>query len=121
MQVSYVSKLNPKDPSSFSGTPAHMIRALESQGIEIKAVGPLHEPFRAWYTAKHAFYKLAVGKSYARDREPAVLRAYARQVEHEIDGSDVVMSRGSESVAYLECEQPIVMWTDATFASMVGF
>jgi hypothetical protein len=31
------------------------------------------------------------------------------------------MSPGSQPVAYLECAQPIVIWTDATWAAVIDF
>lgn len=121
MRVAFVSHLDPADPRTYSGTTSHMLRALRDAGVDVRVIGPLQTPSVNWFKAKHAFYKLLRRKSYARDREPAVLRAYARQVRQQLGDADVVLSPSAIPVARLECRQPIVIWADATFPAMVGF
>ncbi len=124
MKVAFVSQFAPEDPRQWSGTVHHMMHALESAGIEVTPIGPLRPPpmLWPWYFSRHASHKL-LGQSYARDREPAILKSIARQVEAKLAKSpvDVVISPSSVPLAYLKCHQPVVLWTDATFASMVGF
>jgi glycosyltransferase involved in cell wall biosynthesis len=121
MRVAFVSHLDPTDPRTYSGTTSHMLRALRDAGVDLKVIGPLRTPWASWFKAKHAFYKLLRRKSYARDREPAVLRSYARQVKQQLGDADVVLSPSAIPVAHLDCRQPIVIWADATFPAMVGF
>ena len=66
---------------------------------------------------------LAVGRRYLRGLNPGPLRAYARSVEPLLrdSGVDAVFSVNSWLLAYLETELPTAFWTDATFASMLGF
>ena len=58
-----------------------------------------------------------------RDVEPAVLRAYAREIEARLRTVrvDVLFSPSSRLLSQLEVEVPTVFWTGATFASMLGF
>jgi glycosyltransferase involved in cell wall biosynthesis len=72
--------------------------------------------------AKRLAFK-TVGRRYLRDRNPTLLRSYARQVQRQLAGSDsdVVLSPGSIPVAYLHADRPVAFWTDATFAGMVDY
>lgn len=64
-----------------------------------------------------------VGRRRLLDREPFVLRGYARQAANLLAGldADIVFSPSTLPVAHLECRQPIFFWTDATFAGLLGF
>lgn len=120
MKIAFVSHLDPTSPRSYSGTTAHMLAALRSAGAEVTPIGPLKEAAKLYFKAKHVYYKLTK-RGYARDREPAILRSYARQVKSQLGDADVVLSPGGIAVTYLECPQPIVIWADATFPGMVDF
>jgi serine/threonine protein kinase len=57
------------------------------------------------------------GRDLQRDREPAVLDGYARQVEDALRGVevDLVFSPGSVPIAHLGTDLPVVFWSDATY------
>jgi len=97
-----------------------MLRTLRQTGLDVRAIGPLVDPWPMWFKLKHVMYKLR-GQSYGRDREPRVLDSYARQMQQQLGNADLVFSPESVGIAHLQCPQPIVMWPDATFPSMVGF
>jgi glycosyltransferase involved in cell wall biosynthesis len=51
-----------------------------------------------------------------------IAKHYARQAMSRITADhDLVFGVGTLPISYLECRQPIVVWTDATFASLVDF
>jgi glycosyltransferase involved in cell wall biosynthesis len=56
-----------------------------------------------------------------------ILKNYAQQTSRQLaklDGIEVVCSGinpGMHSISYLECKQPIVLWTDATYAAAIDF
>jgi glycosyltransferase involved in cell wall biosynthesis len=120
MRITFVSHLDPNDPGSYSGTTGPMLRALRATGLIVRAIGPLVDPLPAWFKLKHAMYKLR-GQSYGHDRELRLLDSYARQVRQQLGDADLVFSPESVGIAHLQCSQPMVMWPDATFPSMVGF
>lgn len=70
----------------------------------------------------YLFQKIGT-KKYLRDREPFVLKNYAHQVYSKLSklDSDIVFSPGTIPIAYLECKQPIVFWTDCTFGGLLNF
>lgn len=57
------------------------------------------------------------------DREPFILKDYARQATALLAhcDADLVFCPSTLPIAYLECRQPIFFWTDATFAGNLGF
>jgi glycosyltransferase involved in cell wall biosynthesis len=52
-----------------------------------------------------------------------MLKSYARQISKKLKSTkpDIVFSATASPIAYLECEQPIVFWADATFANLQDF
>lgn len=62
-------------------------------------------------------------RRYLSSREPLLLRDYGRQIARKIAAikPDVVFASGTVATAYLNCEPPILSWSDATFAGMLDF
>ncbi len=123
MKIAFVSQFSAFDIHSWSGIPYNMSRCLEDSSHTLLHISPLKEKWPLIYKGKKAYYRLRTGRDYHRDREPAVLDHYARQVSQELRGSDadIVFSPGTIPIAHLSCEQPIVFWTDATFAGMAEY
>ena len=122
MRIAYVSNDDPRNTLGWSGTIHRIAVALESVGADLQYVGPLREAWAPFFKAKHAVHKL-MGRAYSRVRERVIVRGFARQVAREIEGRgiDVVFSPSTLPVALLDCPQPIVTWTDATFACINGY
>lgn len=124
MKIGFLSDSynDPERVGSWSGLPFYFARGLRAAGCEIvpirgrDAVGSLPEKI------KQALWR-AVGKRYLRGLNPGPLRAYARSVEPLLraSGVDAVFTVNSWHLAYLETDLPTAFWTDATFASMLGF
>ncbi|MCP4418703.1 MAG: glycosyltransferase family 4 protein [Chloroflexi bacterium] len=91
--------------------------------IEYVAVSPPRNNFIRFIKYKHLLYERLFHKRCLLDREPSLLKHYGRQISEQLAGMDVdiVFSSGTIPIAYLECKQPIVFWSDATFAGMVDF
>jgi len=122
MTLAFVTTYGEANRTGWSGIGHYMARALERQGLLLEHIGPLQEKSPALATAKQWAYR-AVCKRYWRDRDPRILRDFARQVAARLSSlqADVVFSPGTIPIAYVDCDAPIVVWTDATFAGMIGF
>lgn len=124
MKIGFLSDSynDPEQVRSWSGLPFYFARKLREAGCEIvpirgrDAVSSLPEKI------KQAAWRLT-GRRYLRGLNAGLLRAYARSVEPllEASGVDVVFSVNSWLTAYLETDLPTIFWTDATFASMLGY
>jgi glycosyltransferase involved in cell wall biosynthesis len=120
MKLAFVTTWDPHDPTIWAGTGYHMSRALQAVGCEIQHIGPLVDPSSGWLKAKTLLYRKVLKRSLHREREPAVLDAYARAVQAQLATSDahIVFSPGTIPIAHLQIDRPIAFWTDATYAAV---
>lgn len=122
MRVGCVTTYDARDARVFGGRGYQLCRALERQMNDFAYLGPLRWPkaFTLLAKAKMQWYRLILGRpAYYPERDTILLRSYARQVSSKLDRTQVdliisPMSLGSQPIAYLDCRQPIVIWTDAT-------
>jgi len=123
MKIAYVTTYDSSDIHNWSGAAFHMRGALAKSGFEIIPVGNLRESHGRVTRAKKYFYKKFFSKTYFKDREPGLLKFFARQVEQQLSviNYDAVFSPGTIPIAYLRAQKPVFFWTDATFAGMTGF
>lgn len=123
MKLAYVTTYDASDVRSWSGTGYHIQGVLRDSGLGVVPIGGLTERYRRLTRVKKRLYGGVLSRRYHPNREPARLKAYARQVRRALAGldHDVVFSPGTIPIAYLRTDRPVVFWTDATFAGMVGF
>jgi glycosyltransferase involved in cell wall biosynthesis len=101
------------------------MRALEREIGSIELLGPLRLGAQApMLLSKLAYYQKILGKRYFPARDRRLVESFGRQLGKRLARSDATVilspgSPGSQPVAYLDCRQPIVIWTDATFAEML--
>lgn len=123
MKIAYVTTYNASDVHHWSGSGYYIAQSLVAADLELEYIGNLNEKFSLLWKAKTLFYRQLLSKRYLRDREPYLLKSYAKQVGNVLKSSraDIVFSPGSIPIAYLKTDKPIVYWADATFAGMIGF
>jgi glycosyltransferase involved in cell wall biosynthesis len=122
MKAAYVTTGDPSNVRAWSGSFYHVAKALEEQSISLEYVGPLRARYELLFKGKEAAYRYLLRRRHPRAREPLIARQYARQVMRSLRPEhDLVFGVGTIPISYLECEQPIVVWSDATFAGMIDF
>lgn len=123
MKIAYVTTYDSADVHAWSGSGKYILDALQSNGFQTETIGNLREKSPLFFKMKKVLYAIILSKIYLRDREPAVLKSYASQVENALKSSscDLVFCPGSSPIAYLQTDKPVVFWTDATFAGMIDF
>ena len=122
VKTAYVTTQDPTDVRSWSGLYLYIARALSDQGLEIDPLGPLKTKNELLFKAKEGFFRYGLRRRHPRDREPAIAKSYARQLSHRIrQEHELVFAVGTLAIPFLECEQPLVFWSDATWAVMVDF
>jgi glycosyltransferase involved in cell wall biosynthesis len=89
----------------------------------VRFFSPLQERQGTGLFFRRAFSRMFSGRKILPNRDPGVIRQYARQIARELRTKpvDVIVSNGTIPVALLDCAAPIVFWCDATFAGMVDF
>jgi glycosyltransferase involved in cell wall biosynthesis len=130
MKIAYTTTYDTQSLSGsneWSGTGYYIAKALRNQSIPLNYLGPLDEPigFSRMTAAIRLYHKLISRTNYQSDAEPLKLKSYAHQVSQKLNTSnlpvDIVFSATINPIAYLECNQPIVFWADATFANVKDF
>jgi len=124
MRVAYVTLSDPRDPEAFNGSGYWIGRSMQQQGLEVDYLSPVGCHNRYGVALKSRLYGRALHQWYTHDRDARRIRGYGREVAQKLKAlpADVVLSPyspGSQPVAYLDCPQPIVIWSDATLAQVV--
>jgi glycosyltransferase involved in cell wall biosynthesis len=101
---------------------AYRLRALAREVGPIELLGPLRlgreTPF---LLSKLIFYNKLSKRRYYPERDRTLFESFGRQLSQKLEKNPAAVvlspgSPGSQPIAYVECRQPIVIWTDATFA-----
>ncbi len=124
MKLGYVTAFDASDIKQWSGTGYYIGQSLKNQSIPLEYIGPLKDRLTLSLVrkSKRHYYEL-FHKKYLRDPEPLILKDYAKQVQKKLSNikADIIFSATTNPIAYLECEQPIIYWADATFAGIQNF
>ncbi|MBW4627290.1 MAG: glycosyltransferase [Brasilonema octagenarum HA4186-MV1] len=123
MKLAYVTRHDATNIKAWSGTVYHMVQTLRQQDAKVDYICCLKQKNVLLFQGKQLAYRAFPKKRYLRDREPFILKHYAKQVASKLSqlNCDIVFSEGTIPISYLDCNQPIAFWTDATFAGMVDF
>ncbi len=122
MKIAYVTTYDASNVHNWSGTGYYMGKSLKDQSIAIDYIGPLKDQFSSYYfMAKQVLLRKVLDKGYQFYREPYVLKYYAEQISEKLEGSDadVVLCPGTTPISYLECDKPLVIWTDSAFGGLL--
>ncbi|OGU14409.1 MAG: hypothetical protein A2X61_12795 [Ignavibacteria bacterium GWB2_35_12] len=122
MKIGYTTYFDAHDVGAWSGTIYNIALALAQQGFQVEYLDNLKKFSHYLFRYKSLYYKL-INKQYQRFREPFINKSIARQIETKIRtiNPDLIFSPGALEISSLECKQPIVFWSDATFAGLVNF
>ena len=134
MKIAYATQFDPFNSSTWSprlighcGTNYYKAKALERQGTSVEYIGFLkesHSPLlKLMSKAKNRWHKHISKQVYHPWAEPFVNQGYAAQIEQKVSeiNPEIVLCPDMNRLAYLECKQPIVIWTDASYAGLINF
>ncbi|AFY40740.1 glycosyltransferase family 4 protein [Nostoc sp. PCC 7107] len=113
-----------KDVQGVCAAGYHISKHLIDESVEIDYLGPLSKNFTAFTKLKWTFYHYISKKDYYRWAEPLIAKDYAHQVQRKLKNLNshiVLCPENIVPIAYLDCKQPIVIWTDATLSSLINF
>lgn len=123
MKAAYITTYDARDIHQWSGTGLNIAESLKSTDVHIDYIGGLRESYSLLFKGKQYLYSKLLKKNYLRHRNKTIGHGYARQISERLASldPDVLISPGTIPISYLDHHKPIVFWTDATFAGMVGF
>lgn len=131
MKIACVTNYDAASADGYGVRAYYMLQALRNIVESIELIGPLTDSVQNAFLssvlqAKMRFYRRLLNKNYSCSRDSLLLKEYARQISEKLSGTDTdivfsPISPDSQPVAYLDCKQPIVIWTDTTFAAAIDF
>jgi len=123
MKITYATTFNAQDVHQWSGTPFHMSQNLAAAGHHLEYIGPLKKKLPVGFKLKQVFKKWIAAQRESPRFNRVAAHYYSQQAAtllRERPG-DVVLAPQMNPIAFLDCKQPIVLWTDAVYSSLVGF
>jgi glycosyltransferase involved in cell wall biosynthesis len=123
MKLAYASTFDSRDILNWSGTPFHMSKAFSEAGMRVDYIGSLKRQLPPGFKLKQFWKKLASSQRESPRFNVVAAQHYSEQVAQRLAGmqTDVVVSPLINPIAYLDCKQPVVLWTDAVYAGVLGF
>jgi glycosyltransferase involved in cell wall biosynthesis len=124
MRIALVTRMDARSPSSWSGIPNSIYRALVRNGHDVSLAAAPASSVR--FQALRQWERLRNSVTRAKSLtwlSPGALRSLSRAVAKaiaEID-ADVVLALDIAPIAAFRSDTPIVLWNDACFAGMVGY
>ncbi|HSW70201.1 MAG TPA: glycosyltransferase family 4 protein [Gammaproteobacteria bacterium] len=123
MKLAYATTFDARDVSNWSGTPFFMSNGFKQQGGEIEYIGNLSRQLPPFFKFKQYWKKTACGQRESPRFNITAAKFYSEQVAKYLAklNADAVIAPQLNPVCYLECKQPLILWTDALYASLLGF
>lgn len=123
MRIAYTTTFDARDVHNWSGTPYHMAQALAEQQIEVDYVGKLRQTLPPFFKIKQVYKKYLCGQRESPRFNVTAAQSYSEQAQAALSklSVDAIVSPLINPIAYLETNKPIVLWTDALYASLLGF
>jgi glycosyltransferase involved in cell wall biosynthesis len=128
MRIACTTLYDAQDPAAFQGRVYGALQAIKRRVENVDFLGPMKtpDPIKLLTRVKGKYYRGVQQKTYFPERDRLFIRNYGLQLSKRLSSlrADIVfspMSPYSQPISYLECAQPIVIWTDATFAGVIDF
>jgi glycosyltransferase involved in cell wall biosynthesis len=123
MKLAYATTFDGRDISNWSGTPHYMSNALAEQGFAVEHIGSLKRKLPATFKLKQIWKQWTCDQRESPRFNTTAAKFYSEQVAMQLNklNTQAVVAPQINPIAYLDCKQPIVLWTDALYASLIGF
>ncbi len=119
MKIAYIAYEDSNDISAWSGTIAHISKNLSKNNEII----PIDNLGCTWDIIFKIIPKVKSLFGFTSDfrRNKFFMKSIARRIEKRLADKkfDIIFAPGTLYISYLKTEKPIVVWADATFASLV--
>ncbi|HVJ07685.1 MAG TPA: glycosyltransferase family 4 protein [Acidisarcina sp.] len=122
LRIGFVAAQDALDINGFSGSTFQMLSHIRQQDVTVEVYSPLDQSIKYLLAPVKAFARLRK-KTCTLEHYPLVAKSLARQIHRLLRERpvDVLVASSSMPISALECEQPILFWTDAVFHDMYGY
>lgn len=130
MKIAYLTSYDVLNSSQWAdkkiglyGAGYHLAKTLKSQDVFLEYIGPItYSSPSLIHKFKWHFNRNFFKNDYFYFLEPEILEEYGKRISLRVtkSNSDVVLCpENTIPIAYLNCEQPIVLWTDAPLSASI--
>lgn len=128
MKVAFVTHYNLLEKWTWSphlighfGTSYYMAESLKKH-CDLEYIGALKDNYSIASKLEYHAHRLLNLKTYHDWAAPSINKNYARQIVENISkiNPDVILCPHMNVIAYLQCKQPIVLWTDSLYAGTMS-
>jgi glycosyltransferase involved in cell wall biosynthesis len=122
MKLAFVNSTARLHEPAHTDTAFYMAKNLVEQGIDLAQITPPAYIPPLPFKIKRLLGKLSGLQESASFNVPAA-QSHARQIARQLKKLSVqaVLAPSTNTIAYLDCQPPIVLWTDALYAGLLGF
>jgi glycosyltransferase involved in cell wall biosynthesis len=123
MELAYTTVFDAEDVSNWSGTPFYMSNAFKQQGDTVNYIGNLSRQLPPFFKLKQHWKNLAAGQRESPRFNITAAKNYSAEVSSQLKklNVDAIVSPQLNPICYLDCKQPLILWTDSLYASLLGF
>ncbi len=123
MKLGFATTFDSTDVANWSGTPFYMAKGFQQLGIAVEYMGNLKRQLPPLFKLKQFWKSLAAGQRESPRFNIHAARFYSAQVAKQLNDTsvDVILAPQINPICYLDCKQPLVLWTDGLYASLLGF
>jgi glycosyltransferase involved in cell wall biosynthesis len=107
----------------FSGTSYYKAQAIKEQFPDFEYIGPLTDRYSLLTQLKRRLYRRLSAKIYYDWAALDLQRNYAQQINTKLltSNAEIVVCPDISTIVYVECKQPIVLWTTNTYGACIDF
>lgn len=121
MNIAYIAEFNTSDITKRSGLGVNIANALQENSNTLQYLDNFSPKVPLSAYMKKVFYRLKDQRfDFLREKWYADQFAHMIAEKHNLN-TDLFFSLSTQPIAYLRSKKPIVFYTDATFAQMIGF
>ncbi len=123
MKLAYATTFDARDVSNWSGTPFFMSNAFQENGATVEYIGNLSRKLPPFFKLNQFFKKTICGQRESPRFNITAAKYYSEQVAKQLAKQhvDAIIAPQINPVCYLDAKQPLILWTDGLYASLLGF
>ena len=123
MRIAFTTTFDAQDVHNWSGTPFYMSSALAKTDIDLHYIGSLERKLPKYFKFKQFCSKLIADQRVSPRFNIIAAKYYSEQTARQLEklSVDAIVSPLINPIAYLDTNKPIILWTDALYAALLGF
>lgn len=123
MKFAFATTFDALDVDNWSGTPLYMANGFTQEQISIDHIGGLIRHLPINFKFAQFLKKFFLNQRESPRFNIVAAKYYSEQVAKKLKKLKVnaVISPRINPIAYLDCQEPLILWTDALYASLLAF